>query len=142
MTEIYHGGCHCGAIRYEVSGPPHETAYCHCRMCQRTTGAPVLASASVRPENFRITKGAVKIYNSSDWGHRGFCGDCGAQIYYRDNDVGAEVDLNTACLDGPNAFPPQMHIWTDSQLSWLNIADDLPRYGDAGVYARDRFSSD
>ncbi|WP_119460186.1 GFA family protein [Rhodospirillaceae bacterium SYSU D60014] len=40
------GGCLCGAIRYRVSTPPLQAGYCHCRLCQRSTGAPVLSWAS------------------------------------------------------------------------------------------------
>ncbi len=32
-------GCLCGAVRYESSEPPSDSNYCHCRMCQRTSGA-------------------------------------------------------------------------------------------------------
>ena len=38
------GGCLCGAVRYRLEGPPlHADYYCHCRMCQRAAGAPVVA---------------------------------------------------------------------------------------------------
>ena len=36
------GGCLCGAVRYRISAAPSHTDYCHCRMCQRSTGAPVV----------------------------------------------------------------------------------------------------
>ncbi len=35
------GGCLCGAVRYESEEPPTDSNYCHCRICQRTSGAPV-----------------------------------------------------------------------------------------------------
>lgn len=39
------GQCHCGAIRYEVSGEPVYHALCHCRDCRRSAGAPMVAWA-------------------------------------------------------------------------------------------------
>jgi len=36
------GGCLCGAIRYSISGFPISAEYCHCRMCQKGTGAVVV----------------------------------------------------------------------------------------------------
>ncbi len=36
------GGCHCGAIRYEVEGEPLTHALCHCSDCRRHSGAPMV----------------------------------------------------------------------------------------------------
>jgi hypothetical protein len=35
----YEGGCLCGKVRFRVAAEAIETGYCHCRMCQRNTGA-------------------------------------------------------------------------------------------------------
>src|SRR5262245_36008069 len=59
------GGCLCGAIRYETDVAPIDTGYCHCRMCQRASGAPVLAWASFPIDAFRYTAGAPQAYVSS-----------------------------------------------------------------------------
>ena len=40
-SEKVTGGCLCGAVRYEVEAYLHNAFYCHCRMCQRASGAPV-----------------------------------------------------------------------------------------------------
>ena len=34
------GGCLCGAVRYEAEAYIKAAHYCHCRMCQKTSGAP------------------------------------------------------------------------------------------------------
>ena len=38
------GGCLCGAIRYEAKVSASENWYCHCRMCQKSTGSVVSIS--------------------------------------------------------------------------------------------------
>ena len=43
MSDAHTGGCLCGAIRYRITGAPVEALYCHCRMCRRAHGAPVVA---------------------------------------------------------------------------------------------------
>jgi hypothetical protein len=129
---VLEGGCHCGALRYRITGPPVHTDYCHCRICQRTTGAPALACTSVPIEAFALTKGRPVVYKSSSWGERHFCGVCGAQILYRDSEAPKAVDINVGTLDDPAAVRPEYHIFTSSKIAWFEVADDLPRYPDAG----------
>jgi hypothetical protein len=47
MDDVRTGGCLCGAIRYHIAAPPVEALYCHCRICQRAHGAPVVAWLTV-----------------------------------------------------------------------------------------------
>jgi hypothetical protein len=128
MAAPLEGGCHCRALRYRIGATPTDAGYCHCRICQLTTGAPVAAWAEVPIAAFAMTAGQAAVYRSSAWGERHFCGTCGAQILYRDSDAPQTVSINTATLDDPAALPPRRHIYTDSQISWLDMADDLPRH--------------
>src|SRR5215472_13101113 len=57
MTEILSGGCLCGEIRYRISAAPVEALYCHCRMCQRAHGAPVIAWLTVPLAAFEVSAG-------------------------------------------------------------------------------------
>jgi hypothetical protein len=123
------GGCHCGALRYRISAAPVDSGYCHCRICQRTTGTPVAAWALVPVAGFAMTSGRPVVYKSSAWGERHFCGTCGAQILYQEISNPAGVSINVASLDDPTALPPLSHIYTDSQITWLDLGDDLPRHG-------------
>jgi hypothetical protein len=127
----YPGGCLCGRLRYAARGEPVDAAYCHCRLCQRSSGAPVLAWASFAVEAFQYLEGRPAVFRSSPKGQREFCGTCGTQIAFRG--AGAStVDLNVASLDDPAALAPQYHIWTASRIPWFDTADALPRYADAG----------
>lgn len=125
------GGCLCGALRYRVDAEPLDTGYCHCRMCRRSTGAPVLAWASVPAAAFAYTEGAPAVYLSSSWGQREFCAGCGAQICYRDRgpaEPAKTVEINLGCLDDPAAAPPRHHIYDGDRIPWFETADDLPRH--------------
>jgi hypothetical protein len=51
------GGCQCGGVRYEISGPPKVVYACHCTECQRQSGAAFAMATVIPKENFRITKG-------------------------------------------------------------------------------------
>jgi hypothetical protein len=124
----YIGGCLCGQLRYQSSVGPNDTGYCHCRLCQRSTGAPVLAWASFPVDGFEYSKGSPAIYQSSEHGHREFYSNCGTQIAFRESNHATTVDVNTGSLDDPSTTPPQIHIWCQSQIEWFDTRDELPRY--------------
>ena len=125
---MYEGGCLCGAVRYTFASAPDDAGYCHCRLCQHSTGAPVLAWATFPAEAFRYTQGTPGIFKSSDWGQREFCHDCGTQLLFRNTAHGKTVDLNFVTLDDPEQLEPEYHIYTESQLKWFETADQLPRH--------------
>ncbi len=125
------GGCLCGAVRYEVTGPLQDASYCHCRMCQKASGAPVVAGTWVALENFSYSKGEPVAYQSSPKAIRFFCGTCGSQLTARTAEAPVQMEINLATLDNPEVIKPEYHIWTSSQLSWLEIVDDLPRHNES-----------
>ncbi len=123
------GGCLCGSIRYEVVGKSLGSMLCHCTMCQRYSGAPILEGTTFPIDAFRFTKGEPKFYQSSKIAKRGFCANCGSPIMFK-GIIGAWTDfvvLTTGSLDEPWKFPPTYHLGTESSLPWLKIVDDLPR---------------
>ena len=65
------GGCLCGAIRYEIDAV-FDVIYCHCKHCRRSSGAPVLLTAQVSGDAFRLTKGSPSEYRTSDSGRSFF----------------------------------------------------------------------
>lgn len=131
-TETMDGGCACGAIRYRIAVVPTDAGFCHCRLCQRTTGAAVVASASVPIDAFEYLQGEPTVYASSTWGERRFCGRCGAQLEYRRADAPKTVEINSATLDDPSRLRPAWHVWYADRFPGIEIADDLPKYRDGG----------
>jgi hypothetical protein len=120
------GGCQCGAVRYEISAAPHDASYCHCRMCQRATGGPFAVFATVKRESFRFTEGEPSYFESSSVARRGFCSKCGTPLTFEYKGSGS-ISFTLGSFDEPDALPPASHIGCESQVSWLHIADDLPK---------------
>lgn len=125
------GGCHCGAVRYRVYPCQGDSAFCHCKICQKTAGAPVLAWLSIPVSYLQYIKGVANVYRSGPASLREFCGACGTQLLFR-GDHGRTVDVNTATLDDPSLAPPQYHIWRTSKIGWFETSDHLPRFDDQG----------
>jgi hypothetical protein len=123
------GGCLCGAVRYAVAaGAVAESGYCHCRTCQKQSGAPVVAWFAVAPQRLSILTGAPRTYRASDRAGREFCSACGTYLFFREDDCDATVSINTATLDDPALVPPQFHIYCESRIGWFDTADGLPRH--------------
>lgn len=126
---LANGGCLCGNVRYEATGKALGSMLCHCRMCQRFSGAPILGGTTFLTEDLHFAKGSPKFFQSSKIAKRGFCGDCGTALVYRGL-IGAWtkwIMVFTASLDEPEKFPPTYHLGIESMMPWLDIHDDLPR---------------
>jgi hypothetical protein len=126
--ENYAGGCLCGAVRFELSGPVHGLCWCHCTSCRRGAGAPAVPWGTVPCERFRVTRGELTEYRSSPPVLRGFCAACGTSLTYRRDSRPAEIDVTLATLDEPARFAPQMHVWVSDKLPWVTISDGLPQF--------------
>lgn len=122
------GGCLCGAIRYRLASEPVDPGYCHCRMCQRFSGAPVMAFASVPLLDFRIEKGNPVRTRTSAFGERWFCGDCGSSLAMWVDHAPDMLDFAMVSLDDPTWLPPAFHVWRESRVGWFDTIDALPRH--------------
>lgn len=123
------GGCLCGNIRYEVTGTLFDPHYCHCRACQKASGAPAIAGAFLTSDALGVMHGQLKFYRSSPIVERGFCGDCGTYLVYRPliPEWSDWIIITIASLDRPQAISPKRHYGTESQLPWFDTRDDFPR---------------
>jgi hypothetical protein len=98
-------------------------------MCRKSGGAPVIAWAIVKIENFHCVQGSTVDYASSDQGCRCFCAVCGSLLLYRHRESDyLEVTIGT--LDNPELVEPQVHLFADNQLKWFKLHDAYPRYQD------------
>lgn len=100
MTLVTHrGGCHCGAVSFEVEAPARLTVSdCNCSIC-RMSGYQHLIVPRAR---FRLVSGADALaeyrFNTGTARHL-FCRRCGVKSFYvpRSNPDGYSV--NVRCLD-------------------------------------------
>lgn len=125
----YVGQCRCGAIGYQLIGDPVVVALCHCRDCQRSAGAPMVAWAMFPEASLVLTKGHPKTINSSGSAMRSFCADCGTGLFYRNAAIlPGRVDIQTATLDDPEALPPTIQIQTAERLNWMKHHHELAEF--------------
>jgi hypothetical protein len=114
------GGCLCGAVRVEASGPPNWVAYCHCASCRRATGAPVAAYAGFPVGAVRFPNGEPAQFASSAGVHRGFCGRCGSPLGFVGERWPGEIHLHLGCFDRPDLVPTA-EAFALERLPWLHL---------------------
>ena len=123
------GGCHCGAIRYELEGEALTHALCHCSDCRRHSGAPMVGWTMYPQVAVKIVKGAPKVYESSQHGRRQFCGNCGTGLFYANAEMlPGIIDVQSSTYDDPGAVPARAHIQVAERISWMERAHELPQF--------------
>src|ERR1700753_510307 len=121
------GGCACGAIRYRLTADPLDAGYCHCEICRRGSGAPVLSFATVPLKDFTFVQGEPARRRSTSFGERSFCRDCGSQLTIHVSFPPGTVAFTIATLDEPKRVPPAFHVFYSRHIAWFDTADDFPR---------------
>jgi len=131
MTTLLTGGCLCGAIRYQSSAEPVFSGNCHCRDCQNISGSGYVATLFVPEGTVNIT-GEVKYYDKNgDSGHRvrrGFCLNCGSQVFGKPEMISGILGIRAGSLDNPALYQPTVDIYTASAQPWDCMNPDLPKF--------------
>jgi hypothetical protein len=119
------GGCQCGQVRYELLTAPDHVSVCHCRMCQKASGGPLMAFARVRKDKLRWTLGQPAAFRSSSLVERNFCSACGTPLTYNMLD-GPNISVSVGSLDDPEAVRPVLQYSVERTLSWVPTITSLP----------------
>lgn len=118
------GGCTCRFVRYRLSSRPLIVHCCHCRWCQRETGASFALNALIESDRVQLLQGEVEIINTPSNSGKGQrisrCPRC--HIATWSNYAGAGEALRfvrVGTLDEPDRLPPDIHIFTASKQAWV-----------------------
>ena len=125
-TEIT-GRCLCGEVRFAVEGGMRSGNHCHCESCRRATSSPFTTWFTVDRAVLRWTGATPQSYASSPGVTRTFCPRCGTPMSYETAERPDDIDLYAASLDDHTGFAPQYHSNWDERVTWVALADDLPR---------------
>jgi hypothetical protein len=127
----YTGGCLCGAIRYEISAEPMMAGHCHCRDCQRTTGAGHSSLIGFAKEALKVT-GSPKYYaakaNSGNTANRGFCSNCGSWVTGWSSGMPGMMTITAGSLDDPSLFSPGLVVFAARANAWDQTDPALARF--------------
>lgn len=116
------GSCLCMVITYTVNGPLRPVVNCHCTQCRKTSGHHVAATSAARDDITII--GDVSWFNSSDKARRGFCANCGSNLFW--DSKGESMSIFAGTLDNPTGLKTWGHIFADAKGDYYEITDGLP----------------
>jgi hypothetical protein len=119
-------------VRYALDMAPEGVHVCHCRMCQKAVGGPFAVICPVLKTHFRITRGEMAYFHSSDVAQRGYCRDCGTPLTFEYPDA-PDLGVLVGTLDEPDRAPPVVQYGNESRVSWFLHLTALP--GDRVTYA-------
>lgn len=112
------GGCHCGKIRFEVTGEPTWLGRCHCHDCQKISGSAFMAFAEFKVENVKFTNGTPTPYKSSTDITRTFCSKCGSPIEWKRDDTPNRTSLTLGLFDEDPNFGNMDDLYKEESPSW------------------------
>jgi hypothetical protein len=125
------GHCACGAVRYRMTSMPLVVHCCHCRWCQRETGASFALNAVIEADRVALLSGEPETVNTPSNSGKGQkiirCPACHIAVWSHYAGAGDKVRfVRVGTLDEPDRLPPDIHIFTSSKQPWVVIPPGTP----------------
>lgn len=128
-TEDVSGHCLCGAVRFAAKLVFHDVQACHCGMCRRWTGGPLMFVDVEGVPSFE-GQDAIRIYKSSATGERGFCTRCGSVLFWK---VAGEdrYTFTAGSLDDASKLVFTREIFIEDKPAFYDFANDTVKQAGA-----------
>ncbi len=125
------GGCTCRAVRYRMESGPLVVHCCHCRWCQRETGASFALNAMIEADRVHLLQGEVEVVDTPSNSGKGQrisrCPICRIALWSNYAGAGDAVRfVRVGTLDEPDRLPPDVHIFTASKQPWVVLPASTP----------------
>ena len=125
------GGCDCRTIRFRMETRPLFVHCCHCRWCQRETGASFALNAMIEADRVTLLGGDPETVDTPSASGRGQkiarCPKCHIAVWSNYSGAGPKVRfVRVGTLDEPDLLPPDIHIFTASKQPWVVLPPETP----------------
>jgi hypothetical protein len=136
------GGCDCRTVRYRMETRPLFVHCCHCRWCQRETGASFALNAMIEADRITLLGAEPEIVDTPSASGKGQkiarCPKCRVAVWSNYSGAGPSVRfVRVGTLDEPDHLPPDIHIFTQSKQPWVVLppaTPAVPEYYDRKLY--------
>ena len=131
MTFLLEGGCDCKAVRYRMETKPLFVHCCHCRWCQRESGASFALNAMLETDRLTVLAAKPEMVDTPSNSGKGQkiarCPECRIAVWSHYAGAGPVVAfVRVGTLDNPDALPPDIHIFTESKQPWVVLPPGTP----------------
>ncbi len=136
------GGCDCRYVRYRVETNPLFVNCCHCRWCQRESGASFALNAMIEADRVTLLAGEPELVDTPSASGAGQkiarCPKCRIALWSNYAGAGPLVKfVRVGTLDEPDHLPPDIHIFTSTKQPWLALPPGTPAMPE--YYDRDKY---
>jgi hypothetical protein len=130
-ARFYDGGCTCRFLRYRLTSKPMFVHCCHCRWCQRETGASFALNALIEADRVELLQGEIEVVHTPSNSGKGQkisrCPKCRVAVWSNYAGGGDAIRfVRVGTLDEPNRLPPDIHIFTASKQPWVILPPNTP----------------
>lgn len=120
------GGCDCRTIRYRMMSAPLIVHCCHCRWCQRGSGASFALNAMIESDRVMILGAEPELIDTPSNSGKGQkiarCPRCKVAVWSHYAGSGPLTRfVRVGTLDSPDLLPPDVHIFTASKQPWVTL---------------------
>jgi len=122
MTPPIEGSCLCGAVTYVCSAPPFWSVNCHCRACQKLSGAPYVSAFSVPADGFSAAGERAAFRRASDSGHEvttWHCAACGTRMFAQSAGATGHINIFASTLADATAFKAISNVYLSEAAPWV-----------------------
>lgn len=125
------GGCDCRGVRYRITSQPLFVHCCHCRWCQRETGASFALNAMIEADRVVLLLGEPVVIDTPSNSGKGQriarCPRCWIALWSNYAGAGEAIRfVRVGTLDDPDRVPPDIHIFTASKQPWVLLPPGTP----------------
>ncbi len=128
MSIPIEGRCLCGQVTYRCTKQPVWSVNCHCRACQKLSGAPCVSAFSVPAESFELAGEIIEFRRQSDSGHvvvTAHCAACGSRIHAQSAGATKIRTVFASTLADPSQFRPVSNVYLSEAAPWIDPPDAL-----------------
>ena len=142
MSFPIEGGCDCKQLRYRMQTKPLIVHCCHCRWCQRETGASFALNAMIESDRLHLLAGKPELVDTPSQSGMGQqvarCPKCRLALWSHYAGAGPLLSfVRVGTLDEPDHLPPDIHIFTASKQPWVVIPPGMPSVSE--YYDREKY---